>query len=66
VKYGFKIFAMSLNLGNGVISLILLKNSSTSVSEKSLEADKFLFLLTFFSGYKYLENFINKSFYLFI
>jgi hypothetical protein len=48
VKWGFKIFERSLNLGKGEISFILVKKSSTSASEKSFLAVKFLFLLFFF------------------
>ncbi|MGN6348917.1 MAG: hypothetical protein ACTHL3_00890 [Candidatus Nitrosocosmicus sp.] len=48
VKWGFKIFERSLNLGKGEMSFILVKKSSTSASENSFLAAKFLFLLFFF------------------
>lgn len=48
VKWGFKIFERSLNLGKGEMSFILVKKSSTSASENSFLAVKFLFLLFFF------------------
>ena len=59
VNWGVKIFLRSLNLGNGVISLILFKKYSTSGSEKSFEADRFLFLLIFFLRIQILQSFIK-------